>query len=76
MKNKALSDIRKKKKVFAYAADCGNIAKTCRHFGISRDTFYRWKKNYEAKGDEGLIDSKPFVQKILNSEHLRKLKRR
>jgi transposase-like protein len=26
---------------------CGNVAQTCRHFGISRQTFYRWRKRYE-----------------------------
>jgi transposase InsO family protein len=25
----------------------GNVALTCRHFGISRQTFYRWLKRYE-----------------------------
>ncbi len=24
-----------------------NVARTCRHFGISRQTFYRWRKRYE-----------------------------
>jgi transposase-like protein len=24
-----------------------NVALTCRHFGISRQTFYRWLKRYE-----------------------------
>ena len=24
-----------------------NVALTCRHFGISRQTFYRWHKRYE-----------------------------
>jgi len=24
-----------------------NVARTCRHFGISRQTFYRWLKRYE-----------------------------
>ena len=26
---------------------CGKVAHTCRHFGISRQTFYRWLKRYE-----------------------------
>jgi putative transposase len=26
---------------------CENVAHTCRHFGISRQTFYRWRKRYE-----------------------------
>jgi transposase InsO family protein len=28
----------------------------CRHFGISRQAFYKWKKRYEAEGDAGLCD--------------------
>src|SRR2546430_11667844 len=26
---------------------CGNVAHTCRHFGISRQTFYRWQRRYD-----------------------------
>jgi transposase-like protein len=25
-----------------------NVARTCRHFGISRQAFYRWKRRYDA----------------------------
>lgn len=25
-----------------------NVARTCRHFGISRQTFYRWQRRYDA----------------------------
>ena len=25
---------------------CRNVARTCRHFGISRQTFYRWHRRY------------------------------
>ena len=27
---------------------CHNVARTCRHFGISRQTFYRWRRRYDA----------------------------
>ena len=30
-----------------YEARGGNAALTCRHFGISRQTFYRWKRRYK-----------------------------
>lgn len=30
-----------------YAAHGRNAALTCRHFGISRQTFYRWKRRYD-----------------------------
>ncbi len=32
------------------------VAHTCRHFGISRKTFYKWKKRQQACGDAGLCD--------------------
>ena len=33
-----------------------NVARTCRHFGISRQAFYRWKRRYDALGGTGLAD--------------------
>jgi putative transposase len=35
----------------------GNAALTCRHFGISRDTFYRWFRRYQQSGPGGLEDA-------------------
>ena len=32
----------------------GNVAMTCRYFGISRHTFYRWLRRYQELGPEGL----------------------
>lgn len=32
-------------------------------FGISRETYYQWKRAYEAKGKNALINSKPCPQK-------------
>ena len=34
----------------------GNVAMTCRYYGISRPTFYRWYRRYEEKGLVGLRD--------------------
>jgi transposase InsO family protein len=34
----------------------GNVAQTCRYYGISRPTFYKWRNRYEEKGLEGLRD--------------------
>jgi transposase InsO family protein len=36
--------------------DPRSVARTCRHFGISRQAFYKWKKRYDADGDVGLCD--------------------
>lgn len=33
-----------------------NVSKTCRHFGTSRPTFYRWQKRVHAQGSRGLLD--------------------
>jgi transposase InsO family protein len=56
---KAQRDIRRKLRILTYAKEIGNISKACRHFGISREGFYKWKRAYAAYGEEGLINSKP-----------------
>jgi transposase InsO family protein len=44
-------------KVLQYAAERPrNVARTCRHFGISRRAFYKWKQRYDAYGEVGLYD--------------------
>lgn len=35
-----------------------NISLTCRHFGISRDTFYLWKKRFNPRNLQSLEDDK------------------
>ncbi|QBZ84152.1 IS481 family transposase [Hydrogenovibrio crunogenus] len=59
MNQQAQRDISKKLKVLNYAKEIGNVAKTCRYFGICRQTFHTWKKSYEKYGEKGLIDSRP-----------------
>jgi transposase InsO family protein len=41
----------------------GNVALTCRYFGIARQTFYVWLRRYEQLGVEGLRDrsKRPLV---------------
>ena len=34
----------------------GNVSQTCRYYGISRQTFYKWLRRYEEQGLEGLRD--------------------
>src|SRR6516164_4361159 len=38
------------------AADDGNVARVCRRFGISRKSFYKWKRRRAEHGDAGLCD--------------------
>lgn len=52
-------EIRNKQKVFEYAKTVGNISKACRYYGISRDTYYEWKRRYKDRGESGLINYKP-----------------
>jgi transposase-like protein len=62
MTNRARSGIRRKLRILKHAQKTGNVSKTCRYFGISREIFYQWKRAYEALGDTALIDSKPCPQ--------------
>ena len=34
----------------------GNVAATCRYYGISRNCYYKWLRRYEAEGLAGLRD--------------------
>ena len=52
--------IQHKLKVLNHARQSGNTAKSCRYFGISRSTFYRWRSAYRKCGDKGLINKKPI----------------
>ncbi len=59
MNQKAQHDITRKLKVLNHAKEIGNIAKTCRYFGICRETFYTWKRAYEEHGEAALVNNKP-----------------
>lgn len=43
-------------KLLEAAQQAGNVARTCRHFGISRKTFYKWRHRFEEHGGGGLTD--------------------
>jgi transposase len=38
------------KMLYWAAADTRQVARPCRHFGISRKTFYKWKRRYAEHG--------------------------
>ena len=50
--------ISRKLKVLNYAKEIGNVSKTCRYFWICRETFYQWKRLYEAHGEQALMNNK------------------
>jgi transposase-like protein len=43
-------------RVLRQAADEGNVARVCRRFGISRKSFYKWKRRHAEHGNAGLCD--------------------
>src|SRR5262245_23232398 len=43
-------------RVLQHAAALGNVARTCRRFGISRKSFYKWRRRFTEQGDAGLCD--------------------
>ena len=44
-----------------------SVAKTCRHFGVSRKTFYKWKKRHATGGDAALCDRARVARRIANA---------
>lgn len=56
---KAQQEIRHRLKIFEEAALYGNVSFVCRKYGVSRDSYYRWKQQYQAFGEKGLVNSKP-----------------
>ena len=55
MERKAEHDIARKLKVLNHAKENGNISKACRYFGICRETFYTWRRAYEAGGNDVIV---------------------
>ncbi len=54
-----LDEIKQRLEWFDYYEKQGrNARRTCRHFGISPDTFYRWKRRYKANDHLSLVDNK------------------
>lgn len=68
-------EARQRVRWFDYHRHCGNVAKTCRHFGIARKTFYKWRKAYRPQYLPSL-ESRPrrprrFRQSAIPWEHVR-----
>jgi transposase-like protein len=43
-------------RILPAAGDERNVARVCRRFGISRKSFYKWKRRHAEHGDAGLCD--------------------
>jgi len=50
-----------KKVVLEYAELCGKDVKSYREFGVSRSTFYEWKKILKERGAPGLVPRRPIA---------------
>ncbi len=72
MDRQAERDIRRKLKCLEYGQAHGNVTHACRKFGISRETYYQWKRTLETKGEAGLINKKPCPEnlKLRTSLHI------
>lgn len=55
-KSLAQRQVKWRSGLLEHASKTGNVSKTCRHFGISRKTFYKWTKRYSEQKDAGLAD--------------------
>jgi transposase InsO family protein len=62
MNIKAHFTVHHKLKILAYAREHKNVSKTCRFFGISRESYYKWKRDYAREGEKALVNSKPCPQ--------------
>lgn len=60
----AQRDISRKLRVLKHVQGSRNVSKTCRYFGISRTSFYEWKRAYQRAGESGLVNSKPCPRNI------------
>ena len=59
-------EIQRKLRVLRHAERPGQVAKTCRYFGIGRASFYRWKRAYKRDGEAGLANAKPIPKSSPN----------
>ena len=45
-----------------YASKIGNVSRACRYFGVSRESYYQWKRTYETNGEDGLANQAPCLE--------------
>lgn len=55
---RATKEAERRRRILQYAEQTGNVARTCRYFGIGRASFYRWRAEYLKLGEQGLVSKK------------------
>ncbi len=50
--------VKRKVRILEHAEHSGNVAKTCRYFGIPRSTFYVWRAAFMKGGEHALLPKK------------------
>ena len=64
--NQKERDIQRKLRILRHAEQIGDVSKTCRYFGISRPSFYRWKAALQRHGEAGLANRRPVPKNPAN----------
>ena len=65
--NKAQREIARKLRILQHAEAAGQVAKTCRYFGIGRNGFfYRWRTAYRKHEKIGLANQPPIPKHHAN----------
>jgi ACT domain-containing protein len=66
MLNSKNNIIKHKLGLLNLAEELGNVSKACKMYGLSRDTFYRYKEALNQGGTEALLNANRRVPNIKN----------
>ena len=59
-------DVVRKLRILQHAEATGQVARTCRYFGVGRSSFYRWRTAYRKHGEAGLVNRPPIPKHHAN----------
>jgi transposase len=64
-------EVRRRLAIIQHAEEVtGNVAMTCRYYGISRQVYYRWLQRYREHGVDGLRDLSRRPHHSPNATHV------